>query len=270
MMAISTQKTSIFEKRVVNRKVVNSQKYVKYMVSKNILKQLGQLGQKKHRTQLGLFSVEGAKAITTFLENGFLLKYYFGTSEVVSKSTDNITEATVLELKKLSNLSTAPSCWAAFHLPKQVDFSPESLNLALDGIRDPGNLGTIIRLCDWFGIAHLLCSKDTVDCFNPKVVQASMGSLAKVQVHYVDLPEFFKQQNLAVVCTDVKGERIYKASLPQNPVLVVGNESKGISQAVRHISEMDICIPSYGATAAESLNAAMAAAIVLSEFRRRA
>jgi TrmH family RNA methyltransferase len=270
MMVISTQKPSIFEKRVVNRKVVNSQKYVKYMVSKNILKQLGQLGQKKYRTQLGLFSVEGTKAITTFLDNGFSLKYYFGTSEAVSKSVDNITEATALELKKLSNLSTAPSCWAAFQLPKHIDFSPQSLNLALDGIRDPGNLGTIIRLCDWFGIAHLLCSQDTVDCFNPKVVQASMGSLAKVQVHYVDLPKLFKQQNLAVVCTDAKGERMYKASLPQNAVLVVGNEGKGISQAVRHSSDMDICIPSYGTPAAESLNAAMATAIVLSEFRRRA
>lgn len=268
-MAVSTQKPSIFEKRVVNRKVVISQKYIKYMVSKNELKQLSQLGQKKVRNQWGMFSVEGTKAITTFVKNGYSMTHYFGLANTPSVEGCRMLTVAPNDLKKLSNLKTPASSWAAFSLPKVPDFAPQSLNLALDGIRDPGNLGTIIRLCDWFGIIHLLCSEDTVDCFNPKVVQASMGSLAKVHVHYGALPQYVHEHNLTVVGTDMTGTNLYQAQLPDKTVLVMGNEGQGIRDEIQRISDQMIRIPSYGNSAAESLNVAMATGIILSELKRR-
>lgn len=238
------------------------------MVSKNALKQLGQLGQLKFRKKQGLFAVEGKKAIATFLKHNFELAYCF----TIEKDTQNNFEAeiiTPIEMKRLSNLSTPANYWAAFKLPKDAAFEPQWLNLALDGIRDPGNLGTIIRLCDWFGIQHLICSADTVDCFNPKVVQASMGSLANVHVHYVDLVSFLQQQNLAAVGTDMQGENLYAATLPPNAILVMGNEGQGISDNLKSVLQKNIAIPSFGVPAAESLNVAMATGILLSEFRRK-
>jgi len=238
------------------------------MVSKNALKQLGQLGQLKFRKKQGLFAVEGKKAIATFLKHNFELAYCF----TIEKDTQNNFEAeiiTSIEMKRLSNLSTPANYWAAFKLPEDAAFEPQWLNLALDGIRDPGNLGTIIRLCDWFGIQHLICSADTVDCFNPKVVQASMGSLANVHVHYVDLVSFIQQQNLAAVGTDMQGENLYAATLPPNAILVMGNEGQGISGNLKSVLQKNIAIPSFGMPAAESLNVAMATGILLSEFRRK-
>ncbi|MGB0279710.1 MAG: RNA methyltransferase [Flavobacteriaceae bacterium] len=238
------------------------------MVSKNALKQLGQLGQLKFRKKQGLFAVEGKKAIATFLKHNFELAYCF----TIEKDTQNNFEAeiiTPIEMKRLSNLSTPANYWAAFKLPEDAAFEPQWLNLALDGIRDPGNLGTIIRLCDWFGIQHLICSADTVDCFNPKVVQASMGSLANVHVHYVDLVSFLQQQNLAAVGTDMQGENLYAATLPPNAILVMGNEGQGISDNLKSVLQKNIAIPSFGVPAAESLNVAMATGILLSEFRRK-
>ncbi len=237
------------------------------MVSKNALKQLGQLGQIKFRKKQGLFAVEGKKAIATFLKHNFELTHCY----TLKKYTQNNFEAeiiTPIEMKRLSNLSTPANFWAAFKLPEDAAFEPQSLNLALDGIRDPGNLGTIIRLCDWFGVQHLICSADTVDCFNPKVVQASMGSLANVHVHYVDLASFIQQHNLAAVGTDMRGENMYTTTFPSNVVLVMGNEGKGISENVKSILQKKVTIPRYGLTAAESLNVAMATGILLSEFRR--
>ena len=129
-----------------------------------------------------------------------------------------------------------------------------------------GNLGTIIRLCDWFGIKQLLCSTDTVDCYNPKVVQASMGSLSTVQVHYVDLATCFNTHDLVVVGTTVSGISIYDTTLPSNAVLVLGNEGHGISENIAALTSKNVSIPSYGNPAAESLNVAMATGILLSEF----
>lgn len=235
------------------------------MVTKNILKQLGQLGQKKYRNQHQLFSVEGEKAILTFLENGYELIHCFGLD--LSTSTRIPFEViTSVEMNKLTNLSTSPSFWAAFSIPTDLSYEPQKLNLALDGVRDPGNLGTIIRLCDWFGIKQLLCSTDTVDCYNPKVVQASMGSLSTVQVHYVDLATCFNTHDLVVVGTTVSGISIYDTTLPSNAVLVLGNEGHGISENIAALTSKNVSIPSYGNPAAESLNVAMATGILLSEF----
>ena len=238
------------------------------MVSKNELKQLAQLGQKKFREQHGIFPVEGKKAIATFHQNGFEMKYCFSveTAQIGGVAAATIS---VSDMKKLSNLSTPPNVWAAFSLPKSTHFASQNINIALDGIRNPGNLGTIIRLCDWFGIAHLLCSSDTVDCFNPKVVQASMGSLAQVQLHYVDLLDAFDAYNLLPVGTNTNGKNIYDAAIPQNSVLVMGNEGQGISERISAEIKENISIPVYGNPAAESLNVAMATGIILAEFSRR-
>ena len=172
-------------------------------------------------------------------------------------------------MKKLSNLSTPPIVWAAFSLPKPVNFARQNINIALDGIRNPGNLGTIIRLCDWFGIAHLLCSTDTVDCFNPKVVQASMGSLAGVQLHYVNLLDAFDKYHLNPIGTGSYGKNMYDAKIPKNAVFVMGNEGQGISKSISAKIKEDISIPSYGNPTANSLNVAMAMGIILAEFKRR-
>lgn len=238
------------------------------MVSKNLLKQLGQLGQKKFRKEYGLFSVEGKKAIATFLAHNFELVHCFSL-ENEAQSTLPAEIITPSNMKRVSNLSTPSSYWAAFKLPSPKAFAPQPLHLALDGVRDPGNLGTIIRLCDWFGLNQLICSPDTVDCFNPKVVQASMGSLAKVHVHYVDLTSFIHHHNLSAVGTAMHGENMYNATLPSNAVLVMGNEGKGISGEVKAILQKSVVIPSYGSPAAESLNVAMATGILLSEFLRK-
>lgn len=238
------------------------------MVSKNDLKQLGQLGQKKFRNQLGLFAVEGRKAIVSFLENGFKLAYCFGL-EATKNDVLPIEIITPTDMKKLSNLSTPPNLWAAFSIPPSVPFDLESLNLALDGIRDPGNLGTIVRVCDWFSIRHIVCSTDTVDCYNPKVVQASMGSLARVRIHYENLPHFFSTHKLTALGTDMDGENLYQTELPQKTVLVMGNEGQGISDTLKPYLHKTISIPSFGNPSAESLNVAIATGIVISEFRRR-
>lgn len=238
------------------------------MVSKNELKRLAQLGQKKFRDQSGLFPVEGKKAIATFHQNGFEIKYCFSieTSQIGELETTTISAS---EMKKLSNLSSPPNVWAAFSFPKSFDFALQNINIALDGIRNPGNLGTIIRLCDWFGVAHLLCSTDTVDCFNPKVVQASMGSLARVQLHYVDLLEAFDRYDLFPVGTNTSGKSVYDTEIPQNAVLIMGNEGQGISERISTKIKENISIPSYGNPAAESLNVAMVMGIMLAEFSRK-
>lgn len=238
------------------------------MVSKNELKQLAQLGQKKFRQQLSLFPVEGKKAITTFHQNGFEMKCCF-SHETVQIGGVDATTISISDMKKLSNLSTPPIVWAAFSLPKPVNFARQNINIALDGIRNPGNLGTIIRLCDWFGIAHLLCSTDTVDCFNPKVVQASMGSLAGVQLHYVNLLNAFDKYHLNPIGTGSYGKNMYDAKIPKNAVFVMGNEGQGISKSISAKIKEDISIPSYGNPTADSLNVAMAMGIILAEFKRR-
>ena len=238
------------------------------MVSKNELKRLAQLGQKKFREQSGLFPVEGKKAVATFHQNGFEIKYCFSveTLQIGDIVTTTISDT---EMKKLSNLSSPPNVWAAFSFPKSVDFALQNINIALDSIRNPGNLGTIIRLCDWFGVAHLLCSIDTVDCFNPKVIQSSMGSLARVQLHYVDLLKTFNRYDLFPVGTDTSGKSVYDTEIPKNAVLIMGNEGQGISERINTEIKENISIPSYGNPAAESLNVAMAMGIMLAEFSRK-
>jgi TrmH family RNA methyltransferase len=139
----------------------------------------------------------------------------------------------------------------------------------LDSIRDPGNLGTIIRLCDWFGINQLVCSEDTVDCYNPKVIQATMGSIARVQINYTDLTNFIKESKLPIYGASLSGENIYKHTLPEKVILVMGNEANGISSEINSLLTNRITIPQYGEQQdTESLNVASATAILLSELMR--
>jgi TrmH family RNA methyltransferase len=240
------------------------------MVSKNQIKLITSLQQKKYRGKNQLFFAEGTKVISEFYRSGWKLYALFSIEELPFMSSDKITPISEAELKKISALKTPNTALAVFFMPMQFQVNVESFSLVLDGIQDPGNLGTIIRLCDWFGIKQLVCSIDTADCFNPKVVQASMGSLARVDIIYTDLDKFFAEENkLPVYGAFMNGENIYKQKLPEKAVLVLGNEGKGISSKLEKFITKKIAIPQFGKVQmTESLNVASAASIILSEFHR--
>ena len=240
------------------------------MVSKNQIKLITSLQQKKYRNANKLFFAEGVKGIEELLESNFELEHLYTTQnnfDTVSKEKKTIISEN--DLKKISALATPNSCLAIFKMPEEKLIIENGLILALDSIRDPGNLGTILRLCDWFGIQQVLCSKETVDLFNPKVVQATMGSIARVNLNYVDLNKFLQQTKLPIYGTFMDGENIYKSSLSQDGIIIMGNEANGISEELEKLVQNRITIPRFGEVQkTESLNVATATAIVLSEFRR--
>ena len=240
------------------------------MVSKNQIKLITSLQQKKYRNTNKLFFAEGVKVIQELLQSNFELEHLYSTLndfEEVSKVKKTLIDDS--DLKKISALSTPNSCLAVFKIPVEKERIESGLILALDSVRDPGNLGTILRLCDWFGINQLLCSKETVDIYNPKVVQATMGSIARVNVNYVDLNVFIAETKLPIFGTFMDGENIYKVSLPQEGIIVMGNEANGISAELERLIQNRLTIPRFGdIQKTESLNVATATAIVLSEFRR--
>lgn len=240
------------------------------MVSKNQIKTITSLQQKKYRKQQNLFFAEGIKVVQELLNSNFELHQLFTTRDIFEGIPDSkITHITEAELKKISALTTPNACLGLFALPEEKPVPDSGLIVALDDVRDPGNLGTIIRLCDWFGIAHLVCSEMCVDAYNTKVVQATMGSLARVNVVYTDLPAFLAKTSLPVFGTFMDGENIYENALPQEGIIVLGNEANGISAGVEELASHRIAIPRFGSLQqTESLNVATAAAIVLSEFRR--
>lgn len=217
-----------------------------------------------------MFIAEGKKVISELLAAGFALDCLFVSSDVFQGIPDaKRFAACEADLKKMSALSVANDCLAVFAMKPEATLREEGLIVALDDIRDPGNLGTIIRLCDWFGVTDIVCSRATADLYNPKVVQATMGSLARVSVHYLDLPEFLSQTKLPVFGTFMDGAEVYRTALPPAGILVMGNEANGISPAVETRCRHRISIPRFGhAQAAESLNVATATAIFLSEWRR--
>jgi len=234
----------------------------------NHYKLITSLKQKKYRQKHKLFVVEGVKVVDEFLNSSYELEYLFGTDNRFSY-VDSFIEISERELKKMSSLKTPNSVLALFKIPENKLKAPKGLIVALDGINNPGNLGTIIRLCDWFGVQHLICSNDTVDCYNSKVVQASMGSLPRVTISYTDLQEYLKSVNLPTFIADMAGENVYHTKLSSTAVLVLGSESNGISDSIRKIVDTKISIPRFGNyQLTESLNVATATAILLSEFRR--
>ena len=235
-------------------------------ISKSQVKLVKSLQQKKYRDELGLFVAEGEKCVEE-LRKGFELVHFY-------RKGDN---ATRVEVEQMSGLRTPQGVIGVFKkASNRSDYSDASaLILALDGIQDPGNLGTIIRTCDWFGVHDLFCSFDTADCFNPKVVQATMGALARVRIHYVDLPQWLSEQSYPIVGTLLDGKDMYEeiqrqSSIVKSSIIVMGNEGNGISKEVRKLITHPIRIPSYpkNAETSESLNVSIATAIVLAEFRR--
>jgi len=240
------------------------------MLSKNQIKLITSLQQKKQRNAHRLFFAEGIKVIQELLESKFELEHLLTTQndfqEVSNEKKVLIDES---DLKKISALATPNSCLAVFKIPNEKKIEASGLIIALDAVRDPGNLGTILRLCDWFGINQVICSKDAVDIYNPKVVQATMGSIARVNVSYIDLDSFISQTSLPVFGTFMDGENIYKTNLPQEGIIVMGNEANGISPEIEKLIKNRVTIPRFGTLQkTESLNVATATAIVLSEFRR--
>ena len=236
-------------------------------ISKAQVKLVRSLQQKKFRDETGLFVAEGEKCVEE-LRKSFELVHLYREGENASRT----------EIEQMSGLRTPQGVVGVFRKRPILDFrfKIEDLVVALDGIQDPGNLGTIIRTCDWFGVHDIICSRDTADCYNPKVVQATMGALARVRIHYVDLPEWLKEQQCPIIGTLLEGKDMYEVlrakgeGLKANGIIVMGNEGNGISQTVRQLVTHPIRIPSYpkNAETSESLNVSIATAIVLAEFRR--
>lgn len=237
------------------------------MLSKNQIKLIQKLHQKKYRNELNLFIVEGKKSINEFLQAGYTPQLLIATEAFTASVPQHlITPVSKDELRKVSTLQNPDEGLAVFQQPKHKGILQEGVIVALDNVQDPGNLGTIIRLCDWFGVETLLCNTQTVDCYNPKVVQASMGSLTRVAVHYLDLAAFLTTADLPVYTMDLEGENLYTATFPKDCILILGNEANGISSEVRALANEVITIPRFSQhQRTESLNVAMAGAIILSE-----
>ena len=240
------------------------------MISKNKIKLIHSLETKKGREKVGLFVAEGPKVVNDLLHEGFVADEIFDDIE---------------DIKKVSFLQHPQPLLGVFKLPEVTLKSPNDylslfnkvvdnhLVLALDGVQDPGNLGTIIRIADWFGIENIFCSHETADCWNPKVVQATMGSIARVKLHYLNLNDLIDQlpADYPIYATLLDGYNIYEQELSHHGMIVMGNEGKGISPQLRTKINRKLLIPNYPPEreTAESLNVAIATSIVCAEFRRR-
>lgn len=248
------------------------------MLSKSKMKQVRALEMKKYRDAQQLFVAEGNKLVTDLMK-AFECKWLAASPSWIEVQPDlrtgEVIEVRDDEMRKISLLKTPQEVLAVFSRPtyRLDEADPNSqLILALDGIQDPGNLGTIIRLADWFGIAHVVCSTDTADAFGPKAVQATMGALAHVQIHYTDLAGYLQRHRTRCYGTFLDGENLYRKKLSPNGILVMGNEGNGIRPAVEMQINERLFIPNFpeGHECAESLNVAVAAAVVCAEFRRQA
>jgi TrmH family RNA methyltransferase len=238
-------------------------------LNKNQLKLITSLQQKKYRIKYNLFVAQGTKVVSEFLNSNFELNQLFCVDNSAYKNYENVTLISHVELKKISTLKNPNNVVALFKIPNTKTLLNDGLLVALDSINDPGNLGTIIRLCDWFGVKQLICSTTTVDCYNAKVVQASMGSLTRVSIIYTDLELYLKNTSLPKYATLLNGDNVYKTKLPKNAVLVMGNEANGISDSIVKLVNKNLTIPRFGnLQQTESLNVATATAILLSEFKR--
>ena len=233
------------------------------MVAKSDLKLIKSLHQKKYRIRHGLFLAEGVKLVEELLASRLEPFRVYSTDAGEGDSLLPISEG---ELGKVSTLTQPNKMLGVFRIPQPEAPRFTGWTLALDALRDPGNLGTVIRLCDWFGIGDLLCSPDTVDCYNPKVLQATMGSIARVRIHYLPLAATLEGCGLPVFGASMEGADVRRVTLPTSGVLVMGSESHGLSSDLRGLLSETLAIPAYGK--AESLNVATAAAVLLHEIRR--
>lgn len=248
-------------------------------ISKNQIKLVRSLSQRKFRNELGLFVAEGDKLVPD-LFSAFRCKLLIATPDFLSEypnlKAEEVVECPHADLERASLLNAPQRVIALFHLPSrgiQPSALSGKLSLMLDRVQDPGNLGTIIRIADWFGIRQIICSTDSADVFNPKTIQATMGALARVNVAYADLVPFIKSlpKSIPVYGTFLDGVDIYKTELQENGVIVMGNEGNGISPDVEKCVTNKLFIPSFpkGEPTSESLNVAVATAITCAEFRRR-
>lgn len=259
------------------------------MLSTNRLKLIRSLRQKKYRDQLKLFIVEGEKMIGELLDRpgsgGYRVRQLFATNSwienhrsVLRNAAFEVNEVTRAELKKISNLVSPQPAVALVSIPDrtiQMETLLQNPVLAFDSIRDPGNLGTIIRTADWFGFHHIVCSEDSADLYNPKVIQATMGSFTRVIAYYTDIRLFLSQPGMkekAVYGTFLEGENLYNFTMEKNPLILFGNESHGLSDRFEPFIRRKIAIPSYpaGIKGSESLNVAASVAVICAEMRRPA
>ncbi|MBS7563621.1 RNA methyltransferase [Mucilaginibacter sp. Bleaf8] len=246
------------------------------MLSKSQVSLLKSLQQKKFRREHSLFVVEGLKSVSEFMTSSYAIQTIYHTPAASSKLYQlskkiNFQEITATELEKISSLTTPQEVLAVIRIPEWPALDNKQLlkkfTLVLDGVQDPGNMGTIIRTADWFGIQHIICSQDTVDVYNPKVVQATMGSLARINVHYADLTKLLPQLNLPLLGAMLDGENIYATDLGNEGLIVMGNEGNGLRADIQQLINKKITIPRIGQ--AESLNVAIATALFCSEISRK-
>lgn len=247
-----------------------------FIVTNALAKIIASLDDTKGRRKSGLFVAEGRKCVETLLQGGFVPEHIFVDAEAsfTFEGAHTVRRGT---LRSLTRLGTTPPVVALFRLPDSAagipsaEYAAENLILALDRIQDPGNMGTILRTADWMGIDTIVASTDTVDIFNPKTVQASMGAIARVKVVYTSLPDFLSGLgDMPVYGTFLDGDNIYRAPLSRGGVVVMGNEGSGISESVERLINRRLFIPPWGdSCVSESLNVGSATAIVLSQFRQR-
>lgn len=251
------------------------------MISKNQIKFVYSFGKKKTRDEHQLFLAEGVKIlrdILPYFEAEFVCAAEEAYDEIKSLTKTHVEMATHAEIEKMTQLQSPPKALALLKMPqRKLDFTSisKSLVLALDGVQDPGNVGTILRIADWFGINTVLCSQQTADVYNPKTIQATMGAIARVSVSYVDLPSTLQtlkdKYKMPIYGTFLDGKNMYETELTSNGIIVMGNEGNGVTPEIDKISDHRLYIPNYpvGVPTSESLNVSVATAIVCAEFRRR-
>jgi len=238
------------------------------MLSKNQRKEILKLSKKKYRLSSGLFVAEGKKVVNELILSGWSFKMLFSIDNNFHPKVNLVTHS---EMKMITHLKTPSPVLGVFNLPLNKDILAESITIAIDDVSDPGNLGTILRLCDWFGLSELICSQNTVDCFSPKVIQASMGSIVRVYCHYVeDLGATLTKLKKPIYGASAKGNSIYETKLSEKASYVFGSESHGLSSSVLDQLKGELSVPQFreGNSKAESLNVATASAIFLSELFR--
>lgn len=249
------------------------------MISKARIKWIKSLEMRKYRLLHNAFVAEGPKLVGELLPH-FTPFYLAARTEWLNENRrllegiKDVEEVSQQELEKASLQRAPQKVLAVFPIPQRMLHLPSlesQLILALDGVQDPGNLGTILRIADWFGIHHILCSEGTADVYNPKCVQSCMGALARVEVHYCDLPDVLKKVRMPVYGTFLDGTNIYEEELSENGIIVMGNEGNGVSQEIAKLANRRLYVPNYpkGSPTTESLNVAVATGIVCAEFRRR-
>ena len=236
------------------------------MITKNQIKYIRGLVQKKNRIKEECFVVEGEKSVAELLKSSFQIIDLFATKQwIVKNNYAKANEVSVAELARISNLKSANNVLAVVNIPAEKKERSEGVILVLDDVNDPGNLGTIIRMCDWFGVQQIICSKNTVDIYNPKVVQSTMGSLFRVGVRYTDLSTYLAKVSTPVYGAFMRGENIKGIRGKKNAHVVMGNEANGISVEVEEYISKKVSIKNIGNNA-ESLNVAVATSILLYEF----